>query len=178
MKAPDTIDTARLRLRRPRVDDAEGIFVRYASDPDVTTYVGWPRHRSVDDTRAFLSFADEEWRRWPASAYLVERREDGVLLGSTGLSFETSYRAMTGYVLARDAWGRGYASESLRAMVDLAPTCGVKRLYALCHTGHAPSSRVLEKCGFECEGIWRRHSEFPNLAPGQPADVFCYALIV
>lgn len=177
MKGPDTIETPRLRLRRPRLDDAQPIFSRYASDPDVTTYVGWPRHQSVDDTRGFLSFADAEWQRWPAGPYLIERRDDGLLLGSTGLSFETPYRAMTGYVLARDAWGHGYATESLRAMVDVATQCRVKRLYALCHTEHAPSYRVLEKCGFAREGVWRRHSEFPNLAPGQPSDVFCYALL-
>lgn len=178
VKAPATIQTDRLLLRRPSLDDAGAIFSRYASDHDVTAYVGWPRHRSIDETRGFLSFADAEWNRWPAGAYLIERRGDGVLLGSTGLSFETPYRAMTGYVLARDAWGHGYATESLRAMVDLARRCGVVRLYALCHTGHAASYRVLEKCGFEREGIWRRHTEFPNLAPGEPADVYCYALIL
>ena len=175
MKGPETIETARLRLRKPRLDDAQAIFSRYANDPDVTAHVGWPRHRSVDDTRGFLSFAEAEWERWPAGAYLVERRADGVLIGGTGLSFETPHRAMTGYVFARDAWGHGYATESLGAMVDLARRCGVQRLYALCHTDHAPSYHVLEKCGFAREGIWRRHSVFPNLAPDDPADVFCYA---
>src|SRR5438876_12388274 len=51
VRAPDTIDTPRLILRRPRASDAEAIFSRYASDPDVTRYVGWPAHKSVDDTR-------------------------------------------------------------------------------------------------------------------------------
>jgi RimJ/RimL family protein N-acetyltransferase len=63
-------------------------------------------------------------------------------------------------------------------MVGLAPPCGVKRLYALCHVDHAPSYRVLEKCGFTREGVWRRHSEFPNLAPGQLADVLCYVRLL
>ena len=61
-------------------------------------------------------------------------------------------------------------------MVDLAPTCRVRRLYAICHTDHAASYRVLEKCGFAREGILRRHTVFPNLAPGEPADVYSYAL--
>jgi ribosomal-protein-alanine N-acetyltransferase len=174
VNAPETIDTERLSLRRPRLDDADAIFARYASDPDVTRHVGWPVHRSVDDTRAFLEFAHGEWERWGTGAYLIVRREDGALLGSTGLSCETPHRAMTGYVLAPDAWGRGYATESLRAMVDLARRCGIRRLYALCHTGHPASARVLEKCGFTREGTWRRHTEFPNLAPGEPLDVFCY----
>lgn len=176
MKAPPNIQTARLVLRRPRMADAEAMFARYTSDPDVTRYVGWPVHGAVNDTRAFLSFAEAEWDHWPAGAYLIFARAGGTLLGSTGLSFETSYRAMTGYVLARDAWGQGFASEALRAMVDLAPACRVRRLYAICHTDHAASYRVLEKCGFAREGILRRHTVFPNLSPGEPADVYSYAL--
>ena len=55
---------------------------------------------------------------------------------------------------------------------------GVRRLYALCHTGHEGSRRVLEKGGFIREGVLRQYMEFPNLAPGEPADVFCYSLIL
>lgn len=176
MKAPDTIQTPRLVLRRPRPEDAEAIFARYASDPEVTRYVGWPVHASVEDTRQFLAFAAAEWEHWPAGPYLVHARAGGTLLGGTGLAFETTQRAMTGYVLARDAWGRGYATEALQAMTDLAPSCGVRRLYAICHTEHAASSRVLEKGGFTREGVLRRHSIFPNLSADDPADVFCYAV--
>jgi RimJ/RimL family protein N-acetyltransferase len=60
-------------------------------------------------------------------------------------------------------------------MVALAPKVGVQRLYALCHPEHQASWRVLEKCGLTREATLRRHSEFPNLAPGIPSDVFCYA---
>jgi RimJ/RimL family protein N-acetyltransferase len=84
---------------------------------------------------------------------------------------------MTGYVFARDAWGQGYATESLQAMVDLAPSCGVRRLYAICHVDHAASARVLEKCGFARETVLKRHTHFPNLAPGEPADVLSYAIM-
>jgi len=116
------------------------------------------------------------WARWPAGPYLVERRADGVLIGSTGFGFEAPWAAMTGYVLARDAWGFGYATEALAGMVALAPELGVRRLYALCHPSHAASTRVLEKCGFAREGLLRRHSEFPNLQPG-PSDVLIYARV-
>jgi RimJ/RimL family protein N-acetyltransferase len=87
-RAPDAVTTEQLRLRRPRPSDADAIFERYAGDPDVTRLVGWPRHRSVDDTRRFLTFSDAESERAPAGAYLVESRETGALLGSTGFLFE------------------------------------------------------------------------------------------
>jgi RimJ/RimL family protein N-acetyltransferase len=60
-RAPERIDTARLVLRRPVAGDAEAIFARYAADADVTRYLSFPRHVSVEETRAFLALSDVEW---------------------------------------------------------------------------------------------------------------------
>src|SRR5437588_1939757 len=106
------VETPRLILRKPVPQDAEAIFARYAGDPEVTRLLGWPRHTSISMTRAFLEFSDREWERWPTGPCLVESRHDGALLGSTGLGFDTPDRAATGYVFARDGWGRGYATAS------------------------------------------------------------------
>ena len=154
--------------------DAEPIFTRYSNDAEVTRYMGWPRHRSPDDTRLFLEFSETEWKDRGVGPYVIESREDGRLIGSTGLEVETLFRAAAGYVLARSEWGRGYATEALRAMVGLAPTLGLRRLHALCHPDHRASWRVLEKCGFEREALLRRHSVLPNLEPDEPSDVLCY----
>jgi [ribosomal protein S5]-alanine N-acetyltransferase len=178
LHAPSRVLTDRLVLRRPEPGDVDAIFSRYASDPEVTRYLSFPTHRSLDDARAFVAYSDAEWRRWPAGPFLIESRGDGSLLGGTGLLFETPRRAMTGYLLARDAWGRGYATEALAAIVGLAGAVGVRRLFAHCHTAHLPSAHVLEKCGFEREGVLRAHSEFPNLRPGEPLDVLCYARVL
>lgn len=177
MRALERIETARLVLRRPLAADAEAMFATYAADAEVTRFVGFARHRSVEDTRAFLAVCDAQWTTAPAGPYLVHLRETGALLGSTGLGFETPMRAATGYVLARAAWGRGYASESLGAMVGVARATGVRRLYALCHHLHRPSAHVLEKGGFTLEGTLRRYAEFPNLSPGEPIDCLCYSTI-
>ena len=168
------LETARLSFRRPVREDARDIFERYAADPEVTRYLGWPRHTSVEDTAVFIAFSESEWARWSAGPLLVFSRESGRLLGSAGLLLETADRAQTGYVFARDAWGQGYATETLGAMVHLAAELKLTRLYALCHIEHRASSRVMEKCGFEREGILQRHSVFPNLSP-EPQDVFSYA---
>lgn len=176
-KAAESIETERLLLRRPRPSDAQVIFHRYASDREVTRYLSWPTHRSVADTLAFLSMSDDEWQRWPAGPYLVFSRENGkpaTLLGSTGLFYKGPARAVTGYVFAREAWGKGYATESLRAMVDVARQTGVERLEAICHAEHTPSARVLEKCGFTREEVHREHFVFPNLKPQKKCDVFSY----
>lgn len=174
----EQIETARLILRRPRAEDAEAVFSRYASDREVTRMMGWPRHLSVETTRKYIEYSDEEWAQGLAGPYLIESRQDGRLLGGTGLGFETPYRASTGYVLAKDAWGYGYATEALRAMVDLARQTGVMRLYAIYHVEHTASARVLEKCGFVREGVLRKHLLFPNLNPNGPCDVYITARIL
>ena len=178
MKAPARIETARLTLRRPEKGDALSIFERYASDPEVTRFLGWPRHRTVQDTEAFLRFSAEEWERWPAGPYLIRLRGDGQVLGSTGLGFLTPDEAVTGYVLVKDAWGKGFATEALAGMIDVARLTGLIRLFALCHPEHGPSRRVLEKSGFVRDEPPTRRAEFPNLAPGVQQDALCYVLQV
>lgn len=176
-KAAERIETERLLLRRPRKSDAQAIFDGYASDREVTRYLSWPTHRSVTDTLAFLAMSDDEWQRWPAGPYLVLSRENGnpgSLLGSTGLFYKSAARAVTGYVFARAAWGQGFATESLQAMVEVARHTGVERLEAICHADHRPSANVLEKCGFSREEVRREHFVFPNLKPQKKSDIFSY----
>jgi RimJ/RimL family protein N-acetyltransferase len=76
-------------------------------------------------------------------------------------------------VLARDAWGFGFASEALAAVVKLAQGAAVTRLYALCHPSHAASIRVLERGGFRAEGLLPKPVVFPNLGD-VPQEVACY----
>lgn len=166
MKPTEQIETERLLLRRPVASDAQAIFDRYASDPEVTRYLSWPTHRSVAATQAFLAWSDEDWARWPASSYLIfDRDNPDRLLGGTGIAFQSPTLAVTGYVLARDAWGQGFATEALEAMVKLSARTGVKRLVAVCHPNHRASAHVLEKCGFLLDEERRDQFEFPNLKP-------------
>ena len=70
---PERLETDRLVLRRPAVADAGAIFARYASDPEVTKFPGWPRRASVDETLA------HPFKRC-----------------HSGLGFDTAHRAATG----------------------------------------------------------------------------------
>ena len=177
MNAAEYIETERLILRRPRPADAQAIFDRYASDPEVTRYLGWPRHQSIEQTRAFLHFSDNAWAEWPGGPYVIELRASRVILGGAGFGFETPFRAAVGYVLASDSWGRGYATEALRVLTDISPEIGIHRLHADCHPEHRASSRVLEKCDFVLEGVHRRHAAFPNIGTTGPSDVLCYTRV-
>ena len=178
MNGPREIVTARLILSEPRADDARDVFERYASDAEVTRFLAWPRHRSIADTEVFLAFSASEWQRWPVGPYMIRSRQGRRLLGGTGLGFESATVASTGYVFAKDAWGHGYATEALAAMIDVARSVGVAQLYALCHPEHRASSRVLEKCGLLRYPDSSQEAEFPNLAPGLPVRALRYELML
>jgi ribosomal-protein-alanine N-acetyltransferase len=171
INAPQVIDTARLRLRRPEPQDAQSIFSTYANDSEVTRYLNWPRHRSLADTQEFLQFSDSEWNRKLAGPYLIELPDSGHLIGSTGIAIESTARAATGYVLSRSSWGRGYATEVLQAMIVLARQLGMQELYAAVHPEHKASSRVLEKCGFVLSTHVAHDGVFPNLGSGRVATL-------
>jgi RimJ/RimL family protein N-acetyltransferase len=175
-QAPERLVTERLTLRRPRATDAAAILQSYAGDPDVTSLLAWPRHRSIEDTLAFVEWSDQVWRNTLAGPYLILDREDRVV-GTTGLDVETPWRAATGYVLRRDAWGCGVATEVAVAMTGLAEDLGLDRLYALCHPDNIASARVLGKAGFIREGVLRRHTYFPNLGVEGPQDVEIWARV-
>jgi RimJ/RimL family protein N-acetyltransferase len=159
------LTSSRLRYRRPVLADAPRILERYSNDPEVTRYLGWPRHRSVGDAEMFVKFSDNEWATKPAGPLLIERLDTGALVGSTGLMWDGPATAATGYVLAQDSWGQGFATEALAAMVQLANSRGVTRLSAQCHPDHAASQAVLRKNGFDLNAKFVAAS-FPNLAEG------------
>jgi [ribosomal protein S5]-alanine N-acetyltransferase len=164
IKAPLRVETARLILSPPTANDVPAIYQRYASDPDVTRFMSFPRHESLKRTEEFVAFSAQEWERAAAGPYLIWSRADGSLLGGSGLECKNEGEAVTGYVLAKDAWGRGYATEALNAVVGVASSLGLQRLTACCHLEHRASQRVLEKCGFRREAR-ACQSTFPNLGP-------------
>jgi RimJ/RimL family protein N-acetyltransferase len=160
--APERIETSRLILRKPLRMDAAAIFNNYAADPDVTRYLAFRTHRSVEDTNQFLEFSDAEWSRRGVGPYLIELRSEPGVIGSTGLDYTSDSDAVTGYLFAKSTWGRGYATEALHAIVDLANALGIRRVTAGCHPAHIPSQIVLLKCGFVLEPDLKPHV-FPNL---------------
>lgn len=167
-RAPERIETARLVLRRPGLGDAEAIFARYMNDAKVVRYLGRPRQTSVEESRQFLAVSDSDWECGPAGPFLMEARDDGRLVGGVRLRFPEPGVALAGYALARDAWGRGYATEAMLAMVDVVRALGIGEIRASCHPENTASIHVLEKCGLVRRGVVKEL--FPNIDPEALVD--------
>jgi ribosomal-protein-alanine N-acetyltransferase len=173
---PQEILTARLRLRPPTEADAEQIFARYSQDPEVSRYVSWTPHRSIDETLTYLRRIVADNGNGRSYGFLIFSRHSGELLGSVGGAIE-KHRMQFGYCLARDTWGHGFATEAARAFVDAAwELPALWRIQAFCDTENRASARVLEKIGLKHEGTLRRYLVLPNLGD-TPRDVHCYAQV-
>ena len=62
MKPPELIQTECLTLRNVRIDDAEAIFEAYAQDSEVTRFLTWRPHHTLDQTHSFLQSRVNAWR--------------------------------------------------------------------------------------------------------------------
>lgn len=165
--------TQRLTLRPPSHGDAPAIFGTWAGDPEVTRYMGWPRHTSLEVTENVIAMQLDEWAKQGTGTFLIEL--DGALIGSTGCHVDGDGLLGTGYILGRAWWGHGYATEACRAMVDHGRTLGARRIESYCYADHLASARVLDKAGFQLVRIARDELVFPNLSPALQ-DVREYAI--
>jgi RimJ/RimL family protein N-acetyltransferase len=105
------------------------------------------------------------------------RNTDGALIGSCGVegwNGGTSHRAEIGYWLARTYWGQGVMTAVVRQVCAFAfADLGLRKLCAQVFANNPASARVLEKCGFECEGYLRCH----YFKDGRYIDALTYGLL-
>jgi len=76
----------------------------------------------------------------------------GALIGTASLERRDGAYTL-GYWIGEPWWGRGFASEAVRRLVDFAfDTLGETRIAASCFQENKASARILEKCGFVAKG--------------------------
>lgn len=176
MRPAEIIQTERLVLRPPRLSDAQSIYEAYAQDAEVTRYVIWRPHQSVQETERFLSDCVASWERGDAFPWVMTLREDGKLIGMIEIRIN-EFKADVGYVIARPFWGKGLAAEALLPIVEWARMQqSIYRVWALCDAENVASARVLEKVGMKREGLLRRNMIHPNISD-EPRDSYCYAIV-
>ena len=149
------LKTARLTCR-PLTSADWPFFLALQQDPDVMRHVADARRES-EIREAF----DSRLAAWhPGDAHwlclVLCDNETHTSLGVTGYIHRAKESAEVGFLLAPDAQGKGYATESLRAVCDYAFTHGgLRRLTACVTEGNHSSRHVLEKVGFVLEGTLR-----------------------
>lgn len=175
VQLPATIETERMVLQRLRLEDAAEIFYAYASKPEVTKYLSWPTHRSVDDTNAFLNYAVRAWQSGTDFSYAVRFKENSRMAGSFGVLNDNG-KVQFGYAYSPSCWGQGIATEVCRALMEILKTTdGIYRIGTFVDVDNVASMRVLEKSGLEPEARLEKWFRFVNQG-GEPKDCLLFKL--
>lgn len=152
-------ETKRLRLRPFTKKDAEAMFQNWASDDEVTKYLTWPAHKSVEVSLEYiccciLGYDDLAFYQWG-----IELKDTQELIGN--ISVVTVNDAIDslelGWVIGRKYWGNGYMPEAAAKVLDiLFEEVGANCVYARHDVNNPKSGRVMQKIGMKFEGILRQ----------------------
>ena len=170
------IETDRLVLKNWQVDDAPALY-RLASDPLVGPACGWQPHRNIEESRDLIANGPLSG----AESYAIRLKPAGELVGSISLKPATEHFDIAGekdlevgYWLGSAYWGRGYASEALRALVARAfCDLGCPALWCGFFEGNGRSKHCMEKCGFT---FVKTFSAFDRPTLGDTATAYYYRL--
>ena len=172
------VETDRLILREFTVDDWPALHL-YGSDPEVMTWLHLlpnSEERSREVVNRFISYQHEE----PRTRYelAITLASTGELIGASGVRivWPRNREASMGYVLRRDSWGKGYATEAASEILQLGfELLEAHRVFGDVDMENVGSIRVLEKLGMTREGMFRQG--FWSPPHGRWRDVYHYAIL-
>lgn len=152
-----TLKTERLLLRPLRVGDCFDMY-DYAKRADVTKYLTWSPHDSVEHTKEYLKYIVEHYRLGDFYDWAVVVANEDRMIGTCGFTrfYFQHDAAEIGYVLNPDYHGKGYATEAVTRVLDFGfDNLLLNRIEAKYMVGNDASRRVMEKCGMRFEGVRR-----------------------
>lgn len=172
---PATLETQDLLLRRPTIEDSLAI-AHIALDPMVTQRTAmFPALTTVEDVTGFVEkFLTCATPRYPISWVMVEKETNQVVGLVVYCMFnEYHQRGELAYAINSQWWGKGYATQACRAIIEFSFTQSLTRIAATVDPENLASERVLQKIGMQCEGTMRSY----YVVNGQPSDRKMYAII-
>jgi RimJ/RimL family protein N-acetyltransferase len=142
------LQTARLKLRAPCSEDAKAIATLANELRVAANTARLPHPYRIADAEEFIATANS---REGEACFVVTR--DGPLIGACGVDLREDGPEL-GYWFGVPFWGRGYATEAARALIDFAfGDLGCEKLYSGARVSNPASRRVLEKCAFQWTGV-------------------------
>jgi RimJ/RimL family protein N-acetyltransferase len=147
------LETERLRLRMFREDDLDA-YAAICADPEVMRYLGEGKPLTRGEAWRQMAMILGHWRLRGFGLWAVETRATGALLGRIGFFQPEGWPGFElGWMLRRDAWGQGYATEGARrALAHAFTAMGRQRVISLIYPANAASIRVAERLGERPEG--------------------------
>ncbi len=168
--------TQRLMLRDFEEVDWKAVH-DYASDPEVVRYVDFGPN-TEEESKNFIQRALASQKEQPRNNFslAVVLKANNALIGGCGIyvSNPNNREGYIGYVLSRNFWKRGYATETAQALVEFGfDQLRLHRIFAICDAENSASAHVLEKVGMRLEAHFREN----GWVKGKWRDSLLYAIL-
>lgn len=173
------VETERLVLREFTEDDVDHL-VELDADPEVMRFITGGRPTPREEIERVIL---PRWLRYYAETpgigfWAAEEKASGQFIGWFHLRPGEGHpvdEPELGYRLRRSAWGKGYATEGCRALIDNSfAEHGVRRVLAETMVVNTASRRVMEKAGLRLVRVF--HADWPDKIPGDEHGDVEYAL--
>lgn len=144
------IETERLLLRKLSFDDADDMYLNWCTDPQVCKFYTWTPHENIDETKSFLKIWIEEYENPLVFHWVIIEKQYGRAIGTIYLDDidQSENSAVISCLLSRSCWGKGYATEATKAVINYAfQEAGFDIIKSHHHEENIGSGKALLKSG-------------------------------
>lgn len=157
-----SIETQRLILRELSVEDAFDFF-SYYSDREISKYLDWYGPQSEEQAIKMIRYWEKQFQEGTFMRFGMASKTDNKIIGTIPINpvrgpFEWKLPIVIGYELSRDYWNQGLMTEALKAVITYVfEGLNNHRIIAEVFPENLASLKVLEKLGFQKEGLLKQH---------------------
>ena len=169
------LQTPRLLLRRFTMADAQAMFDLWCNDPQVTRFLSWGPHGTIDNTKRLLKSWQQRYEDTMFYNWCIEF--EGLPIGGIDLIMRStkSLRAELGYCLSNCYKGRGIVTEAACAVLTYAfETVGLHKICAKHDVENPASGRIMQKLGMRQEGYMKLDAQRLD---GTYSDMVLYGIL-
>lgn len=159
-KGTKRIETKNLILRKFELSDAEAMYRNWANDSEVTKFLTWKPHDSIEVSKSILKSWIEEYKnknfyQWAIALKSNEDEPIGCI--SIVRQYEEIGMVHVGYCIGKKWWNQGVTSEALNALIKyFIDEVGANRIESRHDPLNQNSGKVMMKCGLKYEGTMRK----------------------
>ena len=176
MYSTKKIITDRLILRKIELKDYKEIFKVWTSDLEVTKYVTWEAHKNDDETKKLVEYWIKDYENKFTYRWLVIEKKANKIMGMIDVIHkDLQYKTLEiGYCFGSKFWGKGYATESLKAVIEFLHNEGFPVIYAQHFVSNPASGKVMSKAGMKYEATLKSRVVTKD---GKREDLIVYSSI-
>lgn len=146
-----TLETPRLRLRMPTMDDLEDIYL-LGSNPKVMLHINGGKAESREEAKTNLEKRIRISKDVLGYWITIEKSSDRIIGWMALKPLDETQEIEIGYRFMEEAWGKGYATEGGQRLIEYGfETLNLLRIVAVARVANKASTRVMEKLGMRYE---------------------------